>query len=288
MKARNNPFLAAMVLSVASVSSVAAAPLYWTTSTAASWTNATWATLPGGTYDQAWVSGSDVTFEDNGGTALTITGATTQFASITANENVTVTASGTLGTGGTVATVDVATGKSLNFAGQALSTAAGTGFIKNGAGTWILSGSTYAGGFTLNAGTVAVGGVNALGDGGTLTLNGGTLVSNGTAARNLTDKYDLGITIGGDVTLGDATNNGLLTFSNNTDLGAATRTLTVNSAVTHTGNIFGSSGTGLIKTGPGILTLSGSNTYSGNTTISNGILATTGTGALPGFATSGR
>ena len=286
MKARNNPFLAAMVLSVASV---AAAPLYWKTSTAASWTSATWATLPGGTYDQAWVSGSDVTFEDNGGTALTITGATTQFASITANENVTVTASGTLGTSGTVATVDVATGKSLNFAGQALSTAAGTGFIKNGAGTWTLSnGNQYPGGFTLNAGTVAVGGVNALGDGGTLTINGGTIRSATTAARNLADKYDLGIVIGGNVTLGDATNNGLLTFSNNTDLGAATRTLTVNSAVTHTGNIFGSSGTGLIKTGPGILTLSGSNTYSGNTTISNGILATTGTGALPGFATSGR
>ena len=291
MKIRSNPFLAAaLAITAAGTFSVGAAPLYWKTSTAAAWDSATWASTPGGTYDQAWVSGSDVVFEDNGGTALTIKGpaTTTQFASITANENVTVTASSTLGTGGTVATIDVADGKTLDFAGQALSTAAGTGFVKNGPGTWSLAnGNTYPGGFTLNAGTVAVGGVNAMGSGGSLTLNGGTIRSTGANARNFTDKYAGGITLGGDITLGDTTATGALTFSNATDLGAATRILTVKSAVTHNGIISGAVGSGLTKTGPGTLTLGGTNTYTGPTTISNGVLTITGTGALPGYNTSG-
>lgn len=292
MKIRSNPFLAAaLAIAAIGASAICAAPLYWKTSTAAAWDSAAWATAPGGTYDQAWVSGANVVFEDNGGTTLTIKGpaATTQFASITANENVTVTASSTLGTGGTVAIIDVADGKTLDFAGQALSTAAGTGFVKNGPGTWSLAnGNTYAGGFTLNAGTVAVGGVNAMGAGGTLTLNGGTIRSTGTNARDLTNKYAGGITVGGDITLGDSTNTGLLTFTNATSLGSATRTLTVNSAVTHTGVISGDTGVGLTKTGPGTLTLGGANTYTGPTTVSNGVLTITITGALPGFDTSGR
>ena len=291
MKIKSNPFfVATLAITAIGSSAIFAAPLYWKTSTAAVWDTASWATTPGGTYDQAWVSGSDVVFEENGGTTLTITGpgATTNFASVTANEDVTLAPSSTLGTGGTVAIVDVAAGKTLNFAGQNLSTAIGTGFVKNGPGTWSLAnGNTYPGGFTLNAGTVAVGGVNALGDGGALTLNGGTVRSNGTAARNLTDKYDLGITLGGDVTLGDATNNGLLTFSNTTNLGAATRTLTVNSAVVLNGVISGGAGAGIVKTGPGVLTLGGSNTYTGPTAISNGVLTITSTGALPGYNTSG-
>ena len=246
--------------------------------------------MPGGPYSQAWTSGSDVVFEDNLGTTLTIAGpvAATNFSSITANESVTVTPASTLGTGGTVAIVDVAGGKTLDFAGQALSTEAGTGFIKNGAGTWSLAnGNAYPGGFTLNAGTVAVGSVNALGAGGTLILNGGTLRSNGAAARNLSGKFIGGITLGGDVTLGDVTGNGPLTFSDTTNLGGGTRTFTVNSGVTHTGNITGGVGVGLIKAGPGILTLGGTNTYPGATTISSGVLTINSTASLPGFNANG-
>src|SRR5690606_15563972 len=151
---------------ITSVSS--AAPLYWKTSTAAAWTSATWATSPGGSYDPAWVAGADVVFEDNSGTTLTIggPGAATDFASITANENVTPTPNATaLGTSGSMATVDVAADKTLAFGSQTLATAAGTGFIKNGPGTWSLNGSAYPGGFTLNDSTVAAGGNNALGSG---------------------------------------------------------------------------------------------------------------------------
>ena len=63
--------------------------MYWKTSTAAAWDSATWSSVSGGPYTEAWVSGSSVIFEDNLGTALTIKGpaATTNFSSITANEN---------------------------------------------------------------------------------------------------------------------------------------------------------------------------------------------------------
>ena len=46
--------------------------------------------------------------------------------------------------------------------------------------------------------------------------------------------------------------------------------------------------TALTKVGSGTQTLGGTNTYTGNTTISNGALSITTTGALPGFSTSGR
>lgn len=290
MKSKSNPLLAFLAYSAMSLAPISAASLYWKTSTAAAWDSVSWATTPGGTYDQAWASGSDVVFEDNAGVTLTITGpaATTNVASITANENVTVTPSSTLGTGGTVAVVEVAAGKTLDFAGQSLSTAAGTGFIKNGSGTWSLAnGNAYLGGFTLNAGTVAVGGVNALGAGGSLTLNGGTVRATGATARDLSGKYAGGITLGGNITLGDTVANGALTFTNVTSLGAATRTLTINSAVTHTGIISGGAGAGLTKSGPGTLTLGGANTYTGTTTISSGTLAITSIGALPGYNTNG-
>ena len=46
--------------------------------------------------------------------------------------------------------------------------------------------------------------------------------------------------------------------------------------------------TAITKVGSGTQTLGGTNTYTGNTTISNGALSITTTGALPGFSTSGR
>jgi autotransporter-associated beta strand protein len=268
------PLASAIAALLAASAPKAEAQLFYKSTTAAnSWTGNFWGTSAAGPFNGAWVSGSNVTFVANGGTTLALTGATTQFASITADENVNVTASGTLGTGGTVATVTVATGKNMNFGTQAISTAAGTGLIKNGAGTLTLAGGTYAGGFTLNAGTIAVGGVNAMGAGGSLTMNGGTIRSNSATARDLTGKYAGGITIGGDFTLGDATNNGALTFTNSVALGAATRTITVNSAASFGGVVSGAASAGLTKAGTGALTLSGANTFDGVVTINAGTLS---------------
>jgi autotransporter-associated beta strand protein/VCBS repeat-containing protein len=274
---KQNPFLIAAItlagFALASPSSLAATQYYKSTTAANAWTGSFWGSSAAGPFTSAWVSGSDANFVDNGGTALALTGATTAFASITANESVTLTAGGTLGTGGTVASVTVASGKTLSFGSQALSTAAGTGFTKNGLGTWSLAnGDAYPGGFTLNAGTVAVGGINAMGAGGTLTINGGTIRSTATAARDLTGKYT-SITISGDFTLGDAVNNGLLTFATTSvNLGAANRIITLNSAATFgtSAVISGDTGVGFTKTGSGTLTLQGANTFSGGVTILSG------------------
>ena len=47
-------------------------------------------------------------------------------------------------------------------------------------------------------------------------------------------------------------------------------------------------GGGLTKLGPGVLTLGGSNTYAGNTVVSNGVLAALTPEALPGYGQAGR
>ncbi|MEK0450785.1 MAG: hypothetical protein RL088_3053 [Verrucomicrobiota bacterium] len=273
--------LAVSVAALLSAQTASAQTLYYKSTTAANaWTGSFWGTAAGGPYATAWTSGRAAVFEDNAGTALAITGAATNFSSITANESVNVTASGTIGTGGTVAPITVATGKNMNFGTQAFSTAAGTGLIKNGDGILTIAGGTYAGGFTLNAGTVALAGVNGMGSGGALTINSGIIRSSSTAARDLTGKFTGGITVGGDFTLGDAVNTGSLTFTNNVALGAASRTITVNSNVTFGGVVSGSAGVGITKEGAGQFTFSGANTYSGATIVNAGILAISNSSAL--------
>ena len=158
-----------------------------------------------------------------------------------------------------------------------------------GTGTLTLSGAnTYSGATTVSAGTLQLAGVNVGTVGSitsspigksTLNLNGGTLSSNGITARTVLNATS----IGGDITLGDATNTGALTFSAATTISGATRTLTTASAVTFAGAIGdGGNAYGITKAGAGTLTLSGANTYTGATTINNGtIQLTTGNDRLP-------
>jgi autotransporter-associated beta strand protein len=256
---------------------------YWKGS--GTWTSANqWALTSGGTYNTTWVS-NDIAFFDVA--ASTVTFASTGVTGITANENVTWTAAGTMTTNGTKIPIFVASGKTLNMAGQGISTAVGTGVIKNGSGVLISSnGNTYPGGFTLNAGTMAVGGVNAMGSGGALTINGGALTSSSSAARNLTGKYAGGIIINADFQFGDITNvpagTGNLTFDNNVTLGnSVTRTITIANTGTYTfgGIISGtSSNLTVAASAAGILALTGANTYSGLTTISGGTVQFSRTG----------
>jgi autotransporter-associated beta strand protein len=147
-----------------------------------------------------------------------------------------------------------------------------------GGATNFANSSTYSGGTTLTAGILQVGGASAGTSGaptssalgtGSLALNGGTLSSGATNNRTVFNPT----TIGGNVTLGDATNNGVLTFDTAVGLTGGTRALTTatGSGATFSGVV---SNGGITKLGAGTLTLSGAaaNTYTGLTTASAGSL----------------
>ncbi|MCE9615641.1 MAG: autotransporter-associated beta strand repeat-containing protein [Lentisphaerae bacterium] len=255
---------------------------YW--NGAGTWNAAnTWSQVSGGPYTSTWTNGNDAQFNVP---ASTITGATVTFTNITATENVTFTAGGTLGTGGTVGSITVASGKLLDLNSQQLSTAAGTGFIKNGPGALGSGLGTFTNGFTLNAGYIILRSVNGMGSSATynpLTINGGAIGAAST--MNLSGKYGVGITVGGhfqlgvlssDVSIASSTAN--ITFSDPVNLGAATRTITIggNGGYTNAGVISGGAGVGLtIDKLPGVtgqIVLSSTHTYSGDTTVNGGIL----------------
>ncbi|RXZ44441.1 hypothetical protein EBB06_04870 [Crenobacter cavernae] len=135
--------------------------------------------------------------------------------------------------------LDVAAGKALSSTG----TVSGNGpLIKNGAGTLTLDGSnSYTGGTVVNEGTLKVAADAALGAAsGNITLNGGTLQ---TTASMGTDRR---VTLSADSQL-------------LTDEGT---TFTQNGGIDGAGRLF--------KGGAGTLVLTGTNTYSGGTTINGG------------------
>ncbi|MEI7801594.1 MAG: autotransporter-associated beta strand repeat-containing protein, partial [Bacteroidota bacterium] len=258
-----------------------------------------WSTNVGGPYTSALnvTGGAIINF---GNTTTTVTGASITIAGINATANTTITT-----IGGTISNfsngvipISVSSGILLDFSTNAFTTSATAGYIKNSAGAVALGGGTFGGGFTLNAGTVLLRGVNAMGGGATntLTLNGGTVA--GTATRDLTGKFPNGITIGGNVQFGDVTanfsqiaaNNYNLTFSNNISLGAAIRTLTLGNAGTHTlsGVISGTGGITFAANAngtTGTFALTTGNTYSGKTQLTGGIISGSGEsifGANPG------
>jgi autotransporter-associated beta strand protein len=162
--------------------------------------------------------------------------------------------------------------------------------------------STFNGGVELNSGRLIIGsnfsGIagsptsGPIGT-GTLTIAGGSIE----ATRNLSFPYALGnsVEVLGDFTFGSATFGATfgnqINFAGPVNLGAATRTITVfyplipgNSI---SGSIGGAVGTGLTKAGPGQLNFTGSapNTYSGTTTVSDGMLRlekTTENSSIPG------
>ncbi|NQX00445.1 autotransporter-associated beta strand repeat-containing protein, partial [bacterium] len=202
------------------------------------WNTSRWnTTTDAAPYSSAWAASSNASF--NAGT-YTFTGGNSSGAvtigNITLASGATVNFSAASGTFATSATrtINVGSGSLLDFNTQAMSTAAGTGFIKDGFGVLATSGGGYSGGFTLKAGTIIARGVDAMGGSATnvLTLNGGTVASNATRSFT-TAKYGGGIVVGGDVQFGElatvvtlANTTANLSFANNVSLGGATRTFT--------------------------------------------------------------
>lgn len=173
------------------------------------------------------------------------------------------------------------------------------GLSKLGAGNLILSApNTYSGNTTVNAGTlktaasnvipnassVVVSG-NAAGVTATFDLDGNSDTINGLSFGGSTATSGAALTTGaGILTLGnnvtyDATGTPLgATLSGNLELGAATRTFTINDSssaaddLTVSAAITGGVGVGLIKSGTGKLVLSGTNSYPGATLSNGGLL----------------
>ncbi|RYD20667.1 MAG: hypothetical protein EOP88_14190, partial [Verrucomicrobiaceae bacterium] len=143
-----------------------------------------------------------------------------------------------------------------------------TALVKNGTGTWTLSGAnTYTGVTSLNQGTLAVGHNAAFGT-GTLDLRGGVLSSSDTTARTLGNT----ITVSADTTFAGT---GHLLFTGAANAGSLPKSLIVTNPRTEFSGVI-SGGGARIKAGPGLLVLSGANTYTGATIVSAGTLAVNG------------
>ncbi len=194
-------------------------------------------------YTEAYTTNQNVNFT-TGNYAFAGMGSALNVGNITVNSGANVnfaTIGSTFATGGNVRTFDIASGSTFDFNGQALSTAAGTGFIKNGLGVLGTGGGNFTGGFTLNNGTVVARGTTGLGSGvsNTLALNGGTITAN--ANRDFADtRFPGGISIGGNVQLGAfasevaiSSDTARVTFANNVNLGGANRTLTLGNSGNH-------------------------------------------------------
>ena len=137
---------------------------------------------------------------------------------------------------------------------------------KIGSGTATMSLSNgFSGGSILSAGKFRVGNDSVFGS-GPLTLSGGSLSSDSTTARTLANATKITTT----TTLGNATDNGRITFSSPIDFNGAGRALTINSDVLFAGGaangILGS------KQGKGTLTINGVVNYSGASDAQDGTL----------------
>ncbi|HHX9804837.1 TPA: autotransporter-associated beta strand repeat-containing protein [Salmonella enterica subsp. enterica] len=167
----------------------------------------------------------------------------------------------------------------------------GTSLIKQGAGTLILNAeNTYTGGTTISGGTLVATNVEALGSGdvtddATLELNtGGTFDNAISGSGQVVKSGDETLTLSGSNTYSGGTliSGGTLVASNVEALGTGDvtndATLELNTSGTFD-NVISGSGQ-VVKSGDDTLTLSGSNTYTGGTTINDGTLVATSVDAL--------
>ncbi|EDE4819361.1 autotransporter outer membrane beta-barrel domain-containing protein [Salmonella enterica subsp. enterica serovar Enteritidis] len=167
----------------------------------------------------------------------------------------------------------------------------GTSLIKQGAGTLILNAeNTYTGGTTISGGTLVATNVDALGSGdvtddATLELNtGGTFDNAISGSGQVVKSGDGALTLSGANSYSGGTliSDGTLVASNVEALGTGDVTDNATLAL-NTGGTFDNaiSGSGKVeKSGDDALTLSGANTYTGGTLISDGTLVASNVEAL--------
>ena len=238
--------------------------LYWRIDgTTATLTSASWSTTGVAPFTSPWVNGSNIIF--NATSVITnVTNTPVGNISINNNSIVTLTTAGTFSLGGGIRIIDIAGTGSLIWNGQNISTAAGSGIIKNGTGTWDIGsqGNLYPQGITVNAGVIIPGSSNAFGN--LLIINGGTIQSSGLT-------FPQTITVGGNFNL---TGTGNATFSGTVSLGAASRTITnslTSGSRIFSGVISGAAGIAFDGAGSGIFDITNTaNTFTGPINLNGG------------------
>ncbi|EAM9636160.1 fibronectin-binding autotransporter adhesin ShdA [Salmonella enterica] len=174
--------------------------------------------------------------------------------------------------------------------GELENTLSGPGsLVKTGTGELTLSGdNTYSGGTTISGGTLTADHADSLGTGaiansGVLQVGEGELENTLSGSGSLVKTGTGELTLSGDNTYSGGTtiSGGTLTADHADSLGTGA---IANSGVLQVGegeleNTLSGSGS-LVKTGTGELTLSGDNSYSGATTISDGTLIAANVNAL--------
>jgi autotransporter-associated beta strand protein len=148
---------------------------------------------------------------------------------------------------------------------------------KTGGGTQTLTGhNTFSGGSGNNGDTWQVGSDTALGSGPISMAFTAALSSDSIMPHTLANS--LSFTGTSVMTLGNAANNGVLTFSGPVSFTGGTRNVAFNSDVIFTGNLDNGA---LNKQGNGTMTMNGTASYTGNTVIQSGTLA--GNGSFAGL-----
>ncbi|WP_080220388.1 autotransporter outer membrane beta-barrel domain-containing protein [Salmonella enterica] len=249
--------------------------------------NATLEMNTGGDFDNA-ISGSGQVVK-SGDETLTLSGANSYTGGTTISGG-TLVASNVDALGSGDVTNDAVL--ELNTGGDFINSIGGTGRVeKSGDETLTLSGSnTYTGGTLISGGTLIASNVEALGtgdvtDNATLALNaGGDFINNIGGTGRVEKSGDDVLTLSGANSYSGGTliSGGTLVASNVEALGTGdvtdNATLELNTGGDFTNNI---GGTGRVeKSGDGTLTLSGSNTYTGGTLISDGTLVASNVEAL--------
>ncbi|ELI7111643.1 autotransporter outer membrane beta-barrel domain-containing protein [Salmonella enterica] len=249
--------------------------------------NATLELNTGGTFDNA-ISGSGQVVK-SGDKTLTLSGSNTYTGGTLISDGTLVASNvEALGTGDVT---DNAT-LELNTGGDFINNIGGTGRVeKSGDDTLTLSGSnTYTGGTLINGGTLVASNVEALGtgdvtDNATLALNtGGTFDNAISGSGQVVKSGDETLTLSGtnSYTGGTTISGGTLVATNVEALGSGDvtddATLELNTGGTFDNAISGSGQ--VVKSGDKMLTLSGANSYSGGTLISDGTLVASNVEAL--------
>ena len=167
--------------------------------------------------------------------------------------------------------INLGSGAVLTISGSFIDGATATQITKNGDGTLELTGAgnTYSGATTVNAGTLTFSQGALTGSSTAITVNNGANL----IAVDLDADVSLNVTAGGTADLsGTNLEINALDGAGSVVLSGSTPTLAVSSG-TFAGNLSSTETASLVKTGPGTLTISGTNALTGSVTLNGGILS---------------